>query len=237
MQNEVLKKMRPCVAVVFENGAQDRNEFEKMRFAIVFELRRLDVEMAKIKMALLEWNTKNNRVLSTGDAQRQLCDFVNWFFKHDCKIGCKGLKDYCRFLNGGCVFKPAVNTEEIKLPFSLVDAMVFLEKEYRRDGYLMGKLILILFKIQKDKNAPNILYVGIREIRARLNNDERLDLDEMTLLRALNKLEEAGILKITHGKSGTFGRRTANGYSFMSWEPPAAWGTSTTHNNSVCVTV
>jgi hypothetical protein len=235
--NDFVKLMRPCVARVFEKGARDRNEFEKMRHAIIYELRLLEVDVPQIKLELLDWNMRNTRKLSTGDAQRQLCDYVDWFFKNDCKMSCRYLSDYCGLPEGTCMFSKPVNVGEIVLPFDMIEAMNYLVKEYRPHGYAMGLLIRVLFKIQREKNAPKILYVGVREIRARLNSDERLNLDEMSILRLLNRLEEAGILKITHGKSGTFGKRTANEYTFLPWTRPVSESVATTHNNSVCVTV
>jgi hypothetical protein len=106
------------------------------------------------------------------------------------------------------------------LPFSLSEAMIFLEKEYRPHGYLMGLLLKSLSKIQIEKNAKNIIYVGIRTLQARLLEDDRRNLDPMSLLRALNKLEAAGLIRIMHGQSGTFGTRHANGYTFLPWKPP-----------------
>lgn len=222
------KHMRPCVKAAFEKGVKadspsdrlNKEHLKKMTFAIIYELDRLEVEKAEIKTFLLDWNTRNYRILSPGDAQRQLCDFVDWYFKRECKLSCKALEDYCLFPNGGCAFKSTPYQGEIKLPFSLVDAITFLEKEYRPHGYLMGLLLRTLFSIQKEKNVKNILFIGLRTLRARLNNDFRHCLDLMTILRALNKLEEAGLIRITHGQSGTFGTRHANGYTFISWTRP-----------------
>jgi hypothetical protein len=212
--------MRPCVKAAFENGAQDKDHLKKMTYAIIFELNRLGIEKPEIKMALLHWNQKSYRILSDGDAKRQLCDFVDWFFKRECKLGCKALEDYCIFHNNWCAFRPQSYCGEMTLPFSLSEAMIFLEKEYRPHGYLMGLLLKSLSKIQIEKNAKNIIYVGIRTLQARLLEDDRRNLDPMSLLRALNKLEAAGLIRIMHGQSGTFGTRHANGYTFLPWKPP-----------------
>jgi hypothetical protein len=220
MTEKISDQMRPCVKSAFDEGAQDKDHLNKMRHAIIFELNRLGIEKSEIKMKLLEWNKKSYQVLSPGDATRQLCDYVNWFFKHECKLSCKGLEDYCLYSTGGCAFRPSQYGGEIALPFSLIDAMIFLEKEYRPHGYLMGLLLKSLFKIQKEKNAKNIIYVGIRTLQARLLEDNRHNLDPMSLLRALNKLEAAGLIRIMHGQSGTFGTRHANGYTFLPWKPP-----------------
>jgi hypothetical protein len=220
MTEKISDQMRPCVKSAFDDGAQDKDHLNKMRHAIIFELNRLGIEKSEIKMELLEWNKKSYQVLSPGDATRQLCDYVNWFFKHECKLSCKGLEDYCLFPNGWCAFRPQSDSGEITLPFSLSEAMIFLEKEYRPHGYLMGSLLKTLSKIRVEKSAKSIIYVGVRTIQARLLEDDRHDIDLMGIMRALNKLEEAGFIKITHGQAGTFGKRPANGYSFQPWAPP-----------------
>lgn len=220
MLKKISDKMRPCVKRAFISGAKDKDHLKKMTFAIIFELNRLGIEKQEIKMALLEWNKKSYQILSEGDAKRQLCDFVDWFFKRECKLGCKALEDYCIFPDGGCAFKPRLYDGEIALPFSLPEAMIFLEKEYRPYGYLMGLLLKCLSKIQKEKNAKSIIYVGVRTLQARLIEDDRQNLDPMSLLRALNKLEAAGLIRIKHGQPGTFGTRYANGYTFLPWKPP-----------------
>ena len=220
MPQKIIPKMRPCVNAAFEQGAQDKDHLSKMRHALVFELNRLGFEKPKIKMALLEWNKKSFKVLSPGDANRQLCDYVDWFFKKECKLSCNALKDYCVLPNGGCAFTLHAFDEEITLPFSILEAALFLDKNYQRDSYLMRALINILFKIQKDNNAKTIIYAGIRSIRDRVLEKTRKNLDLMCILRDINKLEEAGFIRITRGKSGTFGTRHANGYSFLPWKPP-----------------
>gem|GEM_PF-1679770 len=221
---KIADQIRPCVKFALEKGARDRDHLKKMTFAIIYELNRLHVENPEIKMALLEWNDKNYRVLSAGDAQRQLCAYVDWFFKHECKLSCKALEDYCLLPDGGCLFKPASYNGEITLPFSLLEAISFLEKEYHPHGYLMGLLLRILFAIQKEKNAKNIIYVGLREIQARILSEYGHRLEPMQILRALNKLEEAGLIRITHGQPGTSGTRQANGYIFLPWTPPVKTG-------------
>jgi hypothetical protein len=220
MYEKILKKMRPCVAAAFKDGAQDKDHLKKMTYAIIFELNRLGIGKVEIKMALLDWNKKSIIALSPGDANRQLCDFVDWFFKKECKLGCKALKDYCLFPNGGCAFQLQAYVGDINLPFSLSEAMIFLEKEYRPHGYLMGLLLKSLSKIQQEKNAKNIIYVGLRTLKAQLVEDDRHILDLMTISRSLNLLEDAGFFKISRGQPGTFGTRHANGYTFLPWRPP-----------------
>lgn len=217
---KLLNKMRPCIAAAVKKGAQDRQHFEKMRFAIISELKRLDIDKPDIKIFLLEWNKKNYQVFASGEAQRQLCDFVDWFFKRDCKLSCKALEDYCLFPNSGCGFKPVPYSGEIRLPFSELDVVTYLEREMRPNGYLMGIVVRVLFKIQIEKCAKNEVFIGLRTLQARINGEYRFHSDLMAILRALNELERIKLIRITHGKPGTFGKRTANGYAFLPWAPP-----------------
>lgn len=216
MPEKMTDKMRPCVKAALEDGAQNKDHLKKMTFAIIFELNRLNIEKSEIKMVLMEWNQKNYRKLTEGEAKRQLCDFVEWFFKHECKMSCNALNDYCLFPNGGCRFKPIPYQENIELPFSMLDAESFLMSERMPHGYLMACLLKILFKIQREKNARAIIYIGLRTLRARVLDEFRHDLDPKDILRALNKLEEEGFIRITHGERGTFSKR-ANGYTFQPW--------------------
>lgn len=203
----------------FEEGAQDKDHLSKFRHAIIFELNRLGIEKSEIKIKLLEWNKKSYQVLSTGDARRKLCDYVDWFFKHECKLSCKGLEDYCVFQNGGCCFKRRPYQENIELPFSISEANNFLMTECKPHGYLMDCLIKILFEIQQEKGVRDIVFVGLRTLKARLSDEYRRNLDPKDILRTLSRLEENGFIRITHGKRGTFSNR-ANGYAFLPWTRP-----------------
>lgn len=227
--NQFKGNMRPCVAEAYQKGAQDRQHFEKMRFAIIYELKRLAIEKPDIKIFLLEWNAKNYQALATSEAQRQLCDFVDWFFKRDCKLSCKALVDYCLFPSGGCGFKPVPYSGEIQLPFSELDVVAFLEREFRPNGYLMGVIVRVLFKIKIEKCAKKEVFVGLRTLQARINDEFRFQSDLMAILRALNELEKLRLIRITHGKPGTFGKRTANGYAFLPWSPPVSLQPIITH--------
>lgn len=216
-KSALLDKMRPCVKASLNDGARDKSEFAKMRFAIIFELNRLHLEKAEIKMALLEWDKKSFQALTPGDATRKLSDFVNWFFKHECKMSCKTLVDYCLFPDGGCTFGTTPFAGNISLPFTISEAIAFLDREYQPHGYIMGLMLKILFKVQQQKNARAIVFVGLRTLQAMLNNEYRHNLDLMTISRALNMLEEAKFISIKRGQSGTFGTRHANGYTFLPW--------------------
>ncbi len=218
MPENQLGRMRPCVRLAFEKGAQDKDHFRKMRHAIIYELNRLKVEKCEIKQALMEWNHKNYRKFTEGEAKRQLCDYVEWFFKNECNLSCKALNDYCLHPDAGCSFKRVAYQENIELPFSIIEAESFLLRECEPHGYLMSCLLKILSKIQKE-NARKIIYIGLRTLQARLLDEYRARLDPKDILRALNKLEAEGLLRITHGERGTFSKH-ANGYTFLPWVLP-----------------
>lgn len=218
----ILESIRPCVAYVLCNGAKDYEHFKKMRHAIVCELKRLNMERGKIKMTLLEWNDLNYNKLTPSEAQRQLCDYVDWVFKREVKIGCKALGEYCRFGGAGCSFKRKSFQDGESISFSMTDALVFLERECKPKGYTMGMVLQTLIAIKREKNVGTV-FAGVRHIQEMINNTTRHCLDLMTILRALNELERTGFIAIKRGKSGTFGNRHANEYTILQWKPPVGF--------------
>lgn len=217
ISDDKLSKMRPCVAGALINGSSDEDHFRKMRQAIIYELNRITIDRAEIKSVLMDWNQRNHKRFTEGDARRKLCDYVDWFFKHDCKMSCKALTEYCLF--GGCGFQETSYQGEIELPFSLQDADSYLMTECMPHGYLMACLIKILYAIQKEKNARKIIFVGLRTLQSRVLEEFHHNLDLMSILRALNMLEEKELIRMTHGKRGTF-TACANGYTFLPWVRP-----------------
>jgi hypothetical protein len=210
--------MRPCVKDALDNGVEDEQSFSKMRHAIIFELKRIGFEKPAIKRELMEWNKKCRPRLSEGDAKRQLCGYVDWFYKKECKLSCKGLQDYCTRVDT-CVFMRTQKNNSYELPFSVADARLFLEHNYAPEGHLMGLILQTMIRMKVKKKAQNILFVGLREIRDSLLDKENCNSNEMTISRYLYKLEKIGFFKITKGKRGSFSRKS-NAYEFNSWELP-----------------
>jgi len=234
---KMMEQMRPCVKNAFMHGTEDKDHFSKMRHAIIFELHRLGTDKAEIKNALLEWNQRNFNFLAPAESQRQLCDYVDWFFKKEGRCSCHSLEEYCLYPKGGCKHKPRKILGEITLPFSKIEARSYLEKKYPRDAHVMTILLNILFKIQLEKNAAQVLFVGLRTISARLLNDYRHRLDLISISRLLYKLQDAGFLSIQRGERGTNGTRRANAYTFLPWKPPYPIISHLCNNaNTLCVT-
>lgn len=211
-------KMRPCVRNALEEGAKNIFQFEKMRFAIIYELKRLGFKKENIKQILFDWNQRCYKVLTTGEAKRQLCEYVDWFYKKECKLSCKGLTSYCIHKDGECEFKKA-NKKNEKLPFPLNATINKIEHKYQPHGYLMGKIIRILESARQERGGWDKVYIGMRTIKAKLLDIENIAIDIMTISRELYRMQEVGILKIEKGKPGTFGTRHANGYKFLKWSP------------------
>ena len=58
VSDDILKEMRDCVKKNFIEGTTDKEEFKKMRHAIIVEFIRLGLEEVKIRDRLLEWNRR-----------------------------------------------------------------------------------------------------------------------------------------------------------------------------------
>ena len=220
-----LNNLRDCVKEALEKGSQRGYEFKTMRHAIIAELVRLGYSSAEIKDKLREWNQKCEKVLPPNEQRRQLLDYVNWAIKHKCKIGCKGLEDFCigedkcSFLREKILFnRKAVET----LPFDLDEAKRFLETRYRADAYLMISILSVLRKHQIDKGTGEVIFIGVRTIASLIIDSHRNTLcGPMDIHRKIQDLVSEGMLGIvSKGQKGTFGNRLANGYKFLAWRPP-----------------
>src|SRR4030042_945646 len=107
------EKMRPCIRKCLQEGLLEKipsklyeEVRKKMTFAIIYEMNRLGAEPGLIKQSLLNWNDRCINALTVNRAKRQLCDFVDWFLKKNCRMSCKTLFDYCLYPSGvGCQFQ------------------------------------------------------------------------------------------------------------------------------------
>ncbi len=135
-----LNNLRDCVREAIKKGSQRGYEFKKMRFAIIAEFKQLGYTSSEVKNALIEWNKKCEKVLPYGEQKRQLLDYVDWADKHDCKIGCRGLEDFC-VGQDKCSFntkRTHFNRQAVEvLPFDLNEVRRFLEIRYRAEGYVI----------------------------------------------------------------------------------------------------
>jgi len=221
--NKSIEKMRDCVKNAFNNGSQRGHEFRKMRHAIIVELFRLGLNPSEIKDALQAWNKRCEKFLSPGEQKRQLFDYVDWCEKHECRLGCKGLEDYC-IGEDNCSFhkqKVLIHRGQVeKLPFDINKARDFLIKRYGGDGYAMTHILHCLRYAQTEKETGEVILIGYRRIASLLRDRFGIDVDPMTVYRRVQDLISEGMLEIVvKGQSGTFGR-PANGYRFRRWEHP-----------------
>jgi hypothetical protein len=194
-----------------------------MAYAIIYELNRLGVAADVIKSELIQWNSRSQNKLSIGDAKRQLCDYVDWFYKHECRLSCKSLSDYCIDKEGSCPFSVKPRSERV-LPYTMAQARQFLEFEFfeHGKGHVMAIVLRSLVSLWDDKGRPNQLFVGVRSIQARILEMHRSFLDLMSIVRHLRRLSSAGFIAIRSGESGSFGFRLSNAYEFLDWKPPQA---------------
>lgn len=210
-------RLRPCVRSYLKSGTQNDYDRKKLLHAIIYEMNRVQYGKAEIKQTLTEWNQRSRKPLSPEDAQRQLCDYVDWFLRNNCKYSCKALQSYCLYPTGGCAFQK--KPRPIALPFSPVETWLRLEREYHSNGYTMTLVLRALIYEWKEKGCPPRLFAGVRRIRAIILDRERTTLSPATISRTVYRLSDIGILSVTKGEKGTFGTRRANEYEVLRWPP------------------
>lgn len=221
-----LNNLRDCVKKAFEEGSERGYEFNKMRFAIIVELKRLGFTSSEVKDKLLEWNQRCKKVLLLNEQKRQLFDFADWTDKRDCKIGCRALEDFC-IGQDKCSFlrnKLYVNRKVVEiLPFDFEEARRFLEEQHKAEGYLMALVLKNLRRYQIEKGTGEIIFIGYRAIATLIREHDGHIIDPMTVCRRMHDLVSEGMIEIvSKGSNGTF-NKPANGYKFLSWKQ--------THNN------
>jgi len=225
MRKKDLNNLRDCVKEALEKGSQRGYEFKKMRFAIIAELKRLGFSSSEIKDRLLEWNQRCEKALPISEQKRQLLDYVDWADKlKECKIGCKGLEDFC-IGEDKCSFhknRTYLNRKQVEtLPFNQADAIRFLETRYKAEGYLLGLIIRVLRRYQIEKATGEVMFIGYRAIASLIRDQYGHMIEPMAILRAIQDLVSEGMLEIvSKGERGSFGGKPANGYRFLGWVDP-----------------
>jgi len=218
-----LDGMMDCVKKAFLEGCERGDEFHKMRHAIIVELKRLGHEPSEIKDMLLEWNERCEKPLSLSEQKIQLCGYVDWVFKNDCKIGCRACQDYC-LGKENCVYyikKYKSNHNPTKdLPFNFSELKEFLQERYKRDWYMLNMILdAILWHKHKHAIGP-IIYISYAKIASIIRDRYNKRPDNMDICRKMKKLIEEGVIKVVEkGKRGMFTRK-ANSYMFLSWKHP-----------------
>jgi len=215
--------MRPCIESILNYGLQNKTSKElyeqvrkDMTFAIIHDLKRMGFNQDNIKKSLLEWNDRCIIKLTLNEAKRKLCDFVDWFFKRECKLSCKKLADYCLFSSGfGCFFqkKTPLNT----LNYNLGEMRCYLENKYPQYalGYRLFNVLSVLYDVRQQKGVENI-FIGLRAISDMIYNNQNGTISGKELSRLLYKLQDEDIIKIKKGEAGSFGYKRANEYCFNS---------------------
>ncbi len=221
--NKSIDNLRDCVKQAFLNGCERGHEFRKMRHAIIVELKRLGYDSSEIKDKLLEWNERCEKPLGISEQKNQLLRYVDWADKRECKIGCKGLEDYC-LGKEICQFHERNTRSKMQkmqdLPFDMAVLDKFLSDRFKKDGYVMMLTIKAIRHFQVEKITGETIYVGYRKISSIIRDKFGHTLSPMEILRKMKLLADEGIIEqISKGKSGNFSWQ-ANGYRFKQWEAP-----------------
>lgn len=216
-----LSNLRDCVKKALLKGCERGLEFNKMRHAIILELKRLGYNSSEIKDKLIEWNKKCERPLSLSEQKIQLLGYVDWVDKHQCKIGCRGLEDYC-LEKDKCQFYLKTTYQNRQktqqLPFSLEELDRFLTKRYKADGYSMMLIINALRFYQQEKATGEIILIGYRTLSSIIRDKYGHNLQPMDIFRKIHFLMQERIIEqVVRGKAGNFTRQ-ANGYRFLEWK-------------------
>lgn len=222
MQRKDLSYLRDCVKEALDKGSARGLEFRKMRHAIIAELKRLGYESSEIKDSLLEWNKRCEKPLSLSERKIQLLGYADWFFKKNCKTGCRALEDYCVGKDKCQFYLRATyqNRQKTqKLPFDIQELEKFLTGRFKAEGYVMMLVVRALEHFQHEKATGETILVGFRTMSSVIRDRLGHNILPMTVFRAMRFLEEEGVLKkVVVGKPGSFTHQ-ANGYRFLPWKP------------------
>lgn len=220
-----LDRMMDCVKNAFLNGSQSGDDFHHMRHAIIVELIRLGYEKAEIKQMMLEWNERCERPLGLSEQKIQLCGYVDWVFKNDCKVGCKAMIRFGYCLGEAqCQFHIQQNRTKHQripeLPFNYLELKKYLEERYKADWYGLCIVLDTLLWFQMEKAKGEIIYIGYRQLSALILDRCNKRFDKMDVYRRIQTLILEGIIeKAVAGKQGMFIHK-ANGYRFLPWKRP-----------------
>lgn len=226
MRNRI-EHMRDCVRKSFEEGVERGHKFQKMRHAIIVELKRLGFNNAQIEEMLLKWNERCERVLRPAEVRKQLLDYIKWVDKRECKTGCKALEDYC-IGKEKCRFYRRLTFQKRLLTqtplFDINELEVFLKERYRKDAYTIMAIVRTLRRYQHEKATGEIIYIGYRHICSRIMEKYKMNLYPMDAYRKVQLLIDENVIeRIYKGKKGTFGQ-PANGYRLLPWKAPKRVG-------------
>lgn len=229
-----LEYIRDCVKKAFENGVERGREFQKMRHALIVELKYLKYTPDEVKDLSVEWNERCEKMLPPSEMKRQLFNYVDWVFRKDTRLGCRALNDYCIGENI-CQYRlrtaGANRAKTAELPFDMRELEQYLEERFKSGGHPIILIVKALRYYQQEKATGDIILIGARTISQIIRGKYGHTIDHMTVWRQMQLLIDEGIIEqAIKGKSGTF-KHLANGYRFLRWWPPIS-----THINSMCNT-
>ena len=218
-----LDNLRDCVKQALLDGCDRGLEFNKMRHAIILELKRVGYNSTEIKDKLIEWNRKCEKPFSLSEQKIQLLGYVDWADKRQCRIGCNGLEDYC-LGKDKCQFYLKTTYQNRQktqqLPFNLDDLDHFLTERYKADGYVMMLIVKALRLHQQEKATGEIILIGYRTLSSIIRDKYGQNLSLMDIFRKMGFLTQEGIVEQSiKGKAGNFTKQ-ANGYRLLKWKHP-----------------
>jgi hypothetical protein len=220
VKKKSIENMRDCVKEAFFAGSKRGHEFNKMRHAIIVELKRLGYDSSKIKDKLLEWNDRCEKPLGIGEQRRQLIKYVEWVDKHEVKLGCKALEDYC-IGKDKCQFNrklSLLNRSTTKdLPFDIKQLECFLTERFKADGFGMLLVVKALRWFQIEKATGPTILVGYRTLSSIIRDKHGYNLNPMDVFRKMQQLIDEGLVEqVVKGKGGDFTHQS-NGYQLRAW--------------------
>ena len=225
VSDDILKEMRDCVKKNFIEGSSGKDEFVKMRHAIIVEFIRLGLEEVKIRDRLLEWNRRCKPSVPVSEEKNKLLKYADWVLSIKGRIGCTALESYC-IGEDKCVFfsklhkwKQSESTEPL---FDNNDLRIYIEKKYPRQGYSIMRVVHAIRYFQMNKLTGRIIYVGLRTIASIIRDTNQHRFQPEEIKRLINILKDEGVIEqIETGKSGSYSKM-ANGYRFLPWRKPKA---------------
>jgi len=219
-----LEGMMDCIKKAFVEGCERGLKFEKMRYGIIVEMKRLGLNAAEIKDKMEEWNNRCEKVLGPSDLESQIFKFVDWVFKKkDAKIGCTSMtacgyclgKEKCQYYIKKYVLNRKL-TENTSRDLSKISG--FLNERY--PGHVGRELIMILQVLsdyQYEKATGEIILISFRKICSLLRDKFHWNPQPMEVKRRVWTLIREEIIETAiQGKPGTF-YHLANGYRFLPW--------------------
>lgn len=209
--NSDMEGMMDCVKKAFFEGCQRGDEFQKMRHAIIVELKRLGLDSSEIKDKLLEWNDRCERPLGLSEQKSQLFKYVDWVLKlKEPKVGCRGMEScgYCLGRENCNFYKNKYHKQReiiTELPFDWMIVKKFVEERFKSHSYALLLVLDVLIWYQQVEIREQVIFIGYRKISSLIRDKYNHNFQPMTVKRYIQTLIDEGIVEVAEkGQSGQF---------------------------------